>query len=619
MISMVLFFFHLSGFICYQVKHAEGRGAAGVILYSDPADFANNQSYVYPQTWWLPGWAVHSSHVRYTLVGDPQTPGYAAIEMFGTRKPCVSSTSSQTIEMVITAKSFISQPRLAILLKSQINDIFQSKNLDGQIAPNDWFGGLNITYKTGPGHLDGSIVELSVKNIKERRNISNTIAVINGKYEKDRYIIIGAHVDSWTQGAVDAGTGYAVLWELARTFNQSQTQCQIFQNTSHGWRPRRTLIFALWDGNSYGHIGSYEWVQEFEKELGPGNYSFSAEASPMLHDIIKSAAKTVTCTDPDYHDESVYDMWTKKFPSSDDPTQPNIFLLSSYRIHPPRGDSDHSPFIFHLGIPLYSNMSTYPAFSTLEDTYKYVNVYIDPKLKLHMAVTQITSDVILRLADSALLPIDICDFSKIFNEGKKYLSQYQSVFKAANINLFSDNLNFWTQEFIIAAKNFHDKYQELYKDGISEEEACEYNDKIMKVLQTFVISKGLPDNPQYRKDLGTFVIPNESPDNPQCRNLLVAPHPENINTQQVYPGIAATLDEGLHNQNWSPLKEQVSYIIMALRQAYIETLFDGFMFWMICVYFDEDCPVSVRDDTRMTTGDVVYMVVFTNSGGVTDI
>lgn len=61
------------------MKHAEGRGAAGVILYSDPADFANNQSYVFPQTWWLPGWAVHSSHVRYTLVGDPQTPGYAAI------------------------------------------------------------------------------------------------------------------------------------------------------------------------------------------------------------------------------------------------------------------------------------------------------------------------------------------------------------------------------------------------------------------------------------------------------------------------------------------------------------------------------------------------------------
>lgn len=56
--------------------------------------------------------------------------------------------------------------------------------------------------------------------------------------------------------------------------------------------------------------------------LVSGNYSFSAEASPMLHDIIKSAAKTVTCTDPDYHDESVYDMWTKKFPSSDDPTQP---------------------------------------------------------------------------------------------------------------------------------------------------------------------------------------------------------------------------------------------------------------------------------------------------------
>lgn len=62
-----------------QVFHAQTEGASGVILYPDPADYAHGQSVVYPKTWWLPGWAVPLSHVRYNLVGDPQTPHYPAI------------------------------------------------------------------------------------------------------------------------------------------------------------------------------------------------------------------------------------------------------------------------------------------------------------------------------------------------------------------------------------------------------------------------------------------------------------------------------------------------------------------------------------------------------------
>lgn len=65
-----------------KVMNAEKYGAAGVILYSDPADYANNQSAVYPDTWWLPGWAVQLSHVRYHLLGDPSTPDYSSISTY---------------------------------------------------------------------------------------------------------------------------------------------------------------------------------------------------------------------------------------------------------------------------------------------------------------------------------------------------------------------------------------------------------------------------------------------------------------------------------------------------------------------------------------------------------
>lgn len=62
-----------------QVRIAEKKGVRGVILYSDPADYANNRTDVYPDTWWLPSWAIQLSHVRYDLMGDPATPDYSSI------------------------------------------------------------------------------------------------------------------------------------------------------------------------------------------------------------------------------------------------------------------------------------------------------------------------------------------------------------------------------------------------------------------------------------------------------------------------------------------------------------------------------------------------------------
>ena len=34
----------------------------------------------------------------------------------------------------------------------------------------------------------------------------------------DKYVIVGAHIDSWIQGAVDSGTGYTIMQELSRSF-----------------------------------------------------------------------------------------------------------------------------------------------------------------------------------------------------------------------------------------------------------------------------------------------------------------------------------------------------------------------------------------------------------------
>ncbi|XP_021363831.1 N-acetylated-alpha-linked acidic dipeptidase 2-like [Mizuhopecten yessoensis] len=519
-----------------KVRHAENNNASGVIFYSDPVDFAHNQSYLAPHTWWLPGWAIQLYHVRYNLIGDPLTPGYAAINGVYRTPPssdCYPKIPSQPISYNDAAELM--------------------RDMRGQIAPNKWFGGLNITYRLGPEYLNDRTVELTVNNKDDKRNISNLIAVIEGKYEKDKYIIVGAHIDSWTKGAVDAGSGYAVIWELARAFTSK---------VEKGWRPRRSILFALWDATKYGHIGSFEWVQEYEKQLLTGavayinldavirgNYSFYAEASPLLYSVIKTAAGQVPCVDPDYHDMSVLQMWTKKFPDLTNSSQP--------RIYPLEGDSDHSPFYYYLGVPsfspaytfnvkLYKNLPTFPAYSTLEDTINYLQVFIDPKMELHETVSKVVSDVILRLADSAIIPLDTQNYISIFENGKTYLQTLKSVFVVANVNL--DTLIARIDDFSKTVFTFSSNITNLDVSKLNEYHLHHLNHKLVQVPRVFIIPEGLPGQPQYR-------------------NILMSPHPEDLNSQQVFPGIAAALKDALNDQNWLPMKKQISYLLIALRQA----------------------------------------------------
>lgn len=58
---------------------AERKGAVGVILYSDPKDFAQDgRNRTYPDSWWMPGMAVQSGTV-YLGGGDPLTPFYPSL------------------------------------------------------------------------------------------------------------------------------------------------------------------------------------------------------------------------------------------------------------------------------------------------------------------------------------------------------------------------------------------------------------------------------------------------------------------------------------------------------------------------------------------------------------
>jgi hypothetical protein len=79
----------------------------------------------------------------------------------------------------------------------------------------------------------------------------NVLAEIPGRGSRPEIVIAGAHLDSWfmADGAVDNAAGSAVVMEAARILAALDA------------RPRRTIRFALWDGEEQALVGSIFHVQ----------------------------------------------------------------------------------------------------------------------------------------------------------------------------------------------------------------------------------------------------------------------------------------------------------------------------------------------------------------------
>ena len=72
---------------------AQQNGCIGLVLYSDPKDYApENVDAYYPDTWWLPPTGVQRGSVKATGIGygDPLTPGYAAIGILITNNSLIT-------------------------------------------------------------------------------------------------------------------------------------------------------------------------------------------------------------------------------------------------------------------------------------------------------------------------------------------------------------------------------------------------------------------------------------------------------------------------------------------------------------------------------------------------
>ena len=165
-----------------------------------------------------------------------------------------------------------------------------------ETSPPGWQGGLPLPYHVGPGPAE---VNLRVEMDYQIRTIWNVIATIKGEVEPDKWVMVGNHRDA--RGLLGRRPRQwhreATLWRWPALARPAVKQ---------GWKPRRTLVYASWDAEEYGLVGSTEWCDEhcdeiIEKAVMLLNVELGAvsgpeldiDGVPSLRDLLLEAAGTI--------------------------------------------------------------------------------------------------------------------------------------------------------------------------------------------------------------------------------------------------------------------------------------------------------------------------------------
>ena len=372
-----------------KAREAQKRGAVGLIVYSDPQEDGYFRGDVYPRGP-MRGPAGIQRGSMMNGNGDPTTPGWASVE--GARR---------------LPEDSLALPRIPIIPMGYGNARRFLETLAGPSVPQGWQGALPFRYHVGPGPVRARLHVKTERGARAFHKIWNTFGIIRGARYPDEWVVVGGHRDAWGPGARDNVSGTVAVLETARAFATLARE---------GQRPARSVVFATWDAEEWGLIGSTEWVEEMEDSLRAhvvayinedGTFSgpnFSGAGSPSLKPLFRSATRAVP--DPT-GPGTVYDVWLKA--RNADTTALSFGNLG--------GGSDFAGFYHRLGIPSGGIGFDGPdgIYHSMYDSYDWMTRFGDPGYKAHRAGAQLVAVIVGRLANAQILPLDYATFGAEMN------------------------------------------------------------------------------------------------------------------------------------------------------------------------------------------------------------
>ena len=546
-------------------KIAYENGAIGCIMYSDPKDDGYVVGDVYPVGPYRNEYGIQRGSVldMPARPGDALTPGYAA-------------TKDAERLSVDDAPTIMKIPVMPI---SYADALPLLKAIKGPVVPDSWKGGLPITYHIGPGPAK---VNLHLEFDWSLRTAYNPVGRMIGSVYPDEWIMRGNHHDGWGHGASDPISGMVSLMEEARAIGEL---------TKTGWRPKRTLIYAGWDAEEPGLLGSTEWVEHNLKEIkdnmvvyintdGTGAGYLSMGGSHSLEKFINEVIRDVK--DP-VHDVSLDSRLRSRM-------RVREFIVGAselneesertdLRIYAMGAGSDYTAFLHHAGVPAlnmaFGGESGGGADHSLYDTYEHYKRFSDGDFIYGTTLSKVNGRLVLRLSEADILPFRFVNMveniGKFIDENKKLSQTVEQSTKLRNKLLDNNdftisrnpNKTYLQPERLGQVPEFDFKplddafarlsssawkYEEVLlkfkKGSLSAEKKSEINALLRKVDQAFTNSNGLPRREWFR-------------------NMLYAPGYYTGYGVKTLPGIR----EGLEERKWDEVRLYINEVAKALDRA----------------------------------------------------
>jgi N-acetylated-alpha-linked acidic dipeptidase len=373
-----------------KIHTAQEHGAAAIIIYSDPADDGYAKGLTWPEGPWRADFQSQDGNGKYSWFwhGDPLSPGAGARADSKVLDPATAPTLPKIPAMVLSYKE-------AAKILAQLR---------GPVVPSGFQGGLPFPYRLGAGP---AVVKLNVQMDASRRPIRDIVARLPGK-NPDRWVVLATHHDAWTFGGMDPGSGTSAVFETARSLAALAKQ---------GWKPDRSIVFAFWDAEEPGLVGSTEYAEAFEHELRQKAVAyintdlfmqghFYGGGTPSLRDFMVQVTEDVPALNGK---GSVYSEWRtdswQKQPAERKRQGAKDFEVELGALG---SGADFVAFQDYLGLPTlsvqYDFDGSYGTYHSNYDSRYYVEHFSDPGFHVARTLAQVFGVIVMRLADSAVLP-----------------------------------------------------------------------------------------------------------------------------------------------------------------------------------------------------------------------
>ena len=553
-----------------KVRNAQQRGAAGILIYSDPADDGFAKGDVYPNGPYRPATAVQRGSVQFLSLGpgDPSTPngpstkGAARLPIdpmngfptdmrqtgpgggpmggmgggVGGRRGMMANGEPGEDPVKAWEKAtglvrndyYANIPSLPISYEAA-RPILES--LAGPNVPGGWQGGLPLTYHVGPGAAE---VSFAVWMDYKVRTIWNVVAKLKGSAEPDRWVMIGNHRDAWVYGAVDPGSGTASTLETCRALGAA---------VKAGWKPRRTLVYASWDAEEYGLVGSTEWADEHAKEVDEkavlmlnvdsavGGHELDMDGVPSLRDFLLEATGAVTDV---RSGRTLRQLWTDKkraawaanapvdfadplwdanggdSASASAPAAPKPSAKFSPQLNALGSGSDYTAFLDHLGVPAIDAGfgGRYGVYHSVYDDFFWMEKFCDPEFLTHATAARLYTVIAMRAAGAEVAPFKFVPYGEALREYVDDLRRtVERKARGAVAGQGKPPVTFDGLASVVkSVRAFQaqaaavDRATDALaaRDGVDDGRLARVNDALKNVERAFLLPDGLPGRPWFK-------------------------------------------------------------------------------------------------------------------------